>query len=385
MVYYVKRGEIPDSRHTFTDRVRLVREELFGEESFDGLYSLLYHKQEPTAVTSVRREPQKPMSTKGDTSYVHRHLRTYMTQREGDMVSGRRYTLYNDRVRLSVVKPLVQMEYYFRSAMSEQLFFVHSGTGILFSPFGKLEFGRGDYVLVPKGTTYHMKVSDDASFFLLESRDRINVPQRYMNSYGQLKEGTPYYTRDIRVPEFSYDGLESCRETYVDFWDHFLIEEREGTLFDLEGYDGYLYPFAINVDRMAPVVGKLHLPPQVHETFSGKSFMVGTFLPRKFDFHPRAIPISYYHSNIDTDEVIFYSSGNFMSRRGISEGSITLHVRGLIHGPQPGAVEDSIGKEGTDEVAVMVEAYDPLKLADDSLGLDDPDYMGSWIRKPNSR
>ncbi|MCL5438163.1 MAG: homogentisate 1,2-dioxygenase [Thermoplasmataceae archaeon] len=381
MVFYVKRGEIPELRHTYTDKKNLLREELFGEESFDGLYSLLYHRGEPTAVRSIRKIDRKSPSGKVESNHLHRHIRSYMLDRDGDVISGRRYMLYNDRIRIAVVKPSSEMDSYYRPALEEQLFFVHSGHGTLFSPFGKLEFRKGDYVFVPKGTTYHMTYSEDVEFFLLESRDRINIPPRYLNGYGQLKEGTPFYTRDIRVPEFTYKGLKDYRETFVDFMDHYLVEERDGTLFDLAGYDGYLFPFAINVENMSPSVGKLHLPPPVHETFTGKSFMLGTFLPRKFDYHPKAIPISYYHSNIDTDEVLFYSSGNFMSRKGISAGSITLHVRGLIHGPQPGTVEKAIGKEETDEVAVMVEAYEPLFIADDAIGVDDPGYMDSWSVK----
>ncbi|MCL4331913.1 MAG: homogentisate 1,2-dioxygenase [Candidatus Thermoplasmatota archaeon] len=380
MVFYIKRGEMPEFRHTYSEKERLLREELFGEESFEGSYSLLYHRGEPTAVESIRKEPRESISPGTDGESVHRHIKAYEIGRKGDMVSGRRYLLYNDRVRIAVIKPEEKMKRYFRHALSEQLFFVHRGKGTLFSPFGRLDFRKGDYVFVPKGTTYFVKHEEESEFFLLETLDHVSIPQRYLNAYGQLKEGTPYYSRDFRVPEFSYEGLEDLRETAVDFEDYYLVESRKGTLFDLTGYDGYLYPFAISTENFAPAVGKLHLPPPVHETFSGKSFMLGTFLPRKFDFHPKAIPISYYHSNIDVDEILFYSSGNFMSRKGISEGSVTIHVRGLIHGPQPGMVEGAIGKEETDEVAVMVETYDPMHLASDGMAVNDPDYMSSWTK-----
>ena len=177
-----------------------------------------------------------------------------------------------------------------------------------------------------------------------------------------------------------FDSVPGYSDVTVDFGDHYVLEHRDKDPFDVVGWDGYLYPFALNIENIAPIVGKLHMPPPVHETFSGKSFMLGTFLPRKFDFHPKAIPISYYHSNIDTDEILFYSSGSFMSRKGISEGSITVHVRGLIHGPQPGMVENAIGKEETDEVAVMIEAYDPVKTTPEARLIQDTHYMESWHR-----
>lgn len=381
MVFYVKQGKMPESRHTYSDRDNILREELFGEESFDGPYSLIYHTGEPTRVRNVRNEPRKPLSEGSVSEMRHRHLKGFDLQREGDFVSGRQYLMFNSKVYLGIIKPGLDHKGLYRSALMEQLFFVHHGHGKLHSTLGILDFKEGDYVYVPKGTTYTMHYSADAEFFFLESVDRIGIPKRYLNEYGQIKEGSPYYSRDIRYPVLD-DNARNPEDfsVYVDYMDYYLVEERDENPFDVVGWDGYLYPWAINISTMSPIVGKLHQPPPVHETFSGKSFMVGTFLPRKFDFHPKSIPISYYHSNIDTDEVLFYSSGNFMSRKGISEGSLTLHVRGLIHGPQPGAVENSIGKEDTDEVAVMVETYEPLKMTRGALKVEDQGYMSSWYR-----
>lgn len=380
MVFYVKQGEIPESRHTFDSREKLLREELFGEESFDGPYSLIYHGDEPTRVVDVKDAPKENFVSSEKKSHRHLHLETQKLKRHGDIFSGRDYLLYNNRVRLGTTRPERNPETYMRHAICEILMFIHSGKGVLYSSFGALKFKGNDYLYIPKGTTWYMEHSNDLEIFFLESMDRISIPKRYLNVYGQLIEGTPYYSRDFIVPNLSAGMKMPGRNTVlIDYDDSFVIEERDRKFFDTAGWDGYLYPFAISVDSMAPIVGKLHQPPPVHETFSGKSFMVGTFLPRLFDFHPRSIPISYYHNNIDTDEVLFYSSGNFMSRRGISRGSITMHTRGIIHGPQPGAVESAIGKKETDEIAVMVEAYDPLIPTEKAEKISDPNYMKSWI------
>lgn len=381
MVFYVKQGEVPESRHTFDSPERVLREELFGEESFEGPYSLLYHEREPTRVKSISREERKPIESGSTGEMRHRHLKGFDLVKKGDLLSGRTYLLFNQDLRIAISKPAGKMPYFYRNALMEQVFYVQKGEGVFHTSFGSLKFSRGDYLHIPKGTTYKADYSEDSEFFLVESASRVGIPERYLNVYGQIREGAPYYTRDIRHPVLGRPEMKEGEFLVkVDYSDYYLNESRDQHPFDVVGWDGYLFPWAINVSLMAPIVGRLHQPPPVHETLSNSAFMIGTFLPRKYDFHPRAIPISYYHSNIDTDEVLFYSSGNFMSRKGISEGSVTLHVRGLIHGPQPGAVEGAIGKEGTDEVAVMVEAYRPLKLTEEALKLEDTNYMSSWFR-----
>lgn len=381
MVYYVKQGEMPESRHTYIERAKLYREELFGEEGFEGPYSLLYHLGEPTRIKSVKKVTKDNVPENAADQFLHRHFDTTSFTRHGDIVTGRNIVLFNDDVRMGTIKPESPMNRFFRHALRDQLFFVHKGKGTLSTMQGDIEFEMGDYLYIPKGTTYKASYDENVEFFFVESKERISIPSRYLNQYGQLKEGTPYYTRDIRIPKLSVPSREKGDfRVYVDYDTYYIEEERDFHPFDIVGWDGYLYPIAINVNSMAPIVGKLHQPPPVHETFSGKSFMVGTFLPRKFDFHPRSIPISYYHSNIDTDEVLFYSSGSFMSRKGIQAGSLTLHVRGLIHGPQPGAMEASLGKEGTDEVAVMVEAYNPLLMTKEASKVEDKKYMDSWYQ-----
>lgn len=379
MVYYVKQGIVPESRHTYDDRGKVRREELFGEESFDGPYSLIYHINEPTRVSSVQSE-KKYESMRKDSVMLHRHFRTSEIEYSPDHFRSRQVLLFNSTLKIGVMKLKgKQCDCFYRNALHDEVLFIHKGNGILHSMLGDIKFRKNDYVYIPKGTTYKIDHEGELDIFFVQSKERIGIPPRYLNVYGQLKEGTPYYERDFRTPVLGKPSTERGEfNVYVDYSSYFAVEKRDENPFDVEGWDGHLYPYAINTDTMAPIVGKLHQPPPVHETFSGKTFMIGTFLPRKFDFHPRSIPISYYHSNVDTDEVLFYSSGNFMSRKGIEPGSVTIHVRGLIHGPQPGSVEKSLGKEGTDEIAVMVEAYEPLIPTEKSEEIEDKGYMKSW-------
>lgn len=379
MVYYVRQGKMPRTRHTFERANELLREELFGEESFDGSYSLLYHKNEPTRIRSIREIKKREPGFKLLASHTLVH--TDKMEREGDFITGRKPLFGNERLVISILKPSTPSDSLFRQGLNDQLFYVCGGKGLLQSMMGDLEFEEGDYLYVPKGTTYLLRHSKNTEFLVIESRDNIGLPQRYLNRYGQIKEGVPYYTRDIRHPTLKHKRYgKGSYDVYVDFGDRYVIESRTEHPFDLEGWDGYHYPFALNVRDIMPIVGKVHQPPPVHETFSAKSFMVGTFLPRKYDFHERAIPISYYHSNVDTDEFLYYASGNFMSRKGVRKGSATLHVRGMIHGPQPGTVESSIGREETDETAIMVESYDRLAISTYAEGFANKDYIKTWFQ-----
>jgi homogentisate 1,2-dioxygenase len=380
MVFYVKQGKVPESRHTYDNKEKLRREELFGEESFDGPYSLLYHINEPTRVKSFSSE-RKMDETITDEPYSHHHLRTSNLDKYGDIIDGKRTIMKNNMVKVQILRPEKSREDFYRNALYDILLFVHKGRGKIISVMGELNFSDHDYIYIPKGLTFKMDYTEEAYFLIFQSKDDITIPKRYLNLYGQLKEGSPYYSRDIRTPVLGDPKNQDGEfKIFVEFEDRFVIETMDKNPLDVEGWDGYLYPFAINVEKMAPIVGKLHMPPPIHETFSSKAMMVGTFLPRKFDFHPRSIPISYYHNNIDVDEFLFYSSGNFMSRKGIEPGSVTLHVRGIIHGPQPGAVENAIGKEGTDEIAVMIETYDHLLVTDLGRSVEDKDYPMSWYQ-----
>lgn len=381
MVFYVRQGNIPELRHTYDDRKNILKEELLGEDSFEGPYSLLYHRGEPTRIREI--EIVKKDHVEGIESSQHRLFRTRRLTGTGDIITNRKILLGNDSVLITFSRIDRENDHFFRHGLRNMLFYVHRGGATFESIFGSITIKEGDYLLVPKGTTFRFKNPRGLALLAIESKDPIEVPGRYLNRYGQLKEGAPYHNRNITYPIL--DHTEKGKEekgyaVYVDFDDHFVVELRDESPLDVAGWDGYNYPFTINVRHLMPMVGKVHLPPPFHETFSSKRFMVASFLPRPFDFHERSIPISYYHSNVDTDEFLFYSSGNFMSRRGIDEGSITLHVRGMIHGPQPGAVEESIGKQSTDEIGIMVETYDRLKVFPDGAGIEDEGYFRSWYK-----
>ena len=377
MVYYVRQGKIPLTRHTYDSRAKLLMEELFGEESFDGSYSLLYHRNEPTRIKSIKEIGKKRL--KFEVQELHKMINTDAVKREGNFFNGRKPLFGNESLVISILKPSTGTDNFFSHGIRDQLFFVHRGRGKFKCLLGEIVFNEGDYIYVPKGTIYTLENSKEAEFLLIESKESITIPSRYLNKFGQIKEGVPYYSRDIRPPTLKRgERLEGSYDVYIDFDDKYVVETRDRNPFDLEGWDGYHYPFAMNVRNIMPIVGKVHQPPPVHETFSSKSFMVGTFLPRKYDFHERAIPISYYHSNVDTDEFLYYDSGNFMSRKEIREGSITLHVRGLIHGPQPGTIEKALGKEETNETGIMVESYERLGMSVEAKGLENKNYMKTW-------
>ncbi len=378
MVFYIKRGKVPEFRHTYIDKDNLLKEELFGFDAFDSEYSLLYHLYDPAELEVVQKEPKKLYGKIDETK--HRHVKTGKFKKYSDFFYGRKTLFFNDILSIGIINPESNSDYYFRNAVCDELFFVHYGSGEILSIFGKNNYKKGDFIYIPKGTTYKINIKEESYFFFVTSLDHIKIPERYLNKYGQLKEGTPYYDRDFNVPEFM-EPEESGKSDYsikINYMNCYMNIKRNYPVFDVVGWDGYLYPFTLNVNKMAPIVGKLHMPPPVHQTFESKTFMVGSFLPRPFDFNDKSIPIPYYHNNIDSDELIFYSSGNFMSRKGIEPGSITLHVHGMIHGPQPGLMENSIGKKSTDEVAIMVETYKRLYVTNTMLNNEEKDYYLSW-------
>jgi homogentisate 1,2-dioxygenase len=377
MVYYVKMGRVPEQRHTYDDKNHIQKEELFGLNAFDGRYSLLYHKFDPAEIESSSVEYEEKLTPVN--LMEHRHLRTGELGKLDNFYTGRQVLFFNDSTSTGIIDTDANTDEYFRDALCDEVFFVHSGSGAIQSPFGILKFRAGDFIYIPKGTTYRTTMDERSFFFFTISTEHMEIPENYINKYGQLKEGMPYYSRDIQIPEFiEPENKTGNYRVKVDYGQYYINTVRNFPVFDLEGYDGYLYPFSINIDKFAPIVGKLHMPPPVHTVFESKDFMIGAFLPRLFDFHERAIPIPYYHNNIDSDELIFYSSGNFMSRKGIGEKSITMHVHGMIHGPQPGVVEKSIGAEKTDEVAIMVESYKWLLPTEKAESIKDKNYQYSW-------
>lgn len=382
MPIYHRLGEIPPKRHTQFRRPDggLYTEELFGTAGFSGCSSILYHYRLPTAATAIVKGADLRPEPWPQEAYHHHHLRSKDLPPSGDALSGRRVLLFNCDVSISVARPAEQMEYFYRNGQGDELVFVHEGHGMLQSVFGTLPFRSGDYIVIPRGTTYRLLLDDlDCRFLIVESAGPVETPRRYRNEFGQLLEHSPYCERDIRRPMEleTYEQQGDC-EVRVKVADRLTSFRLDHHPCDVVGWDGYLYPWILNIADFEPITGRIHQPPPVHQTFQGPSFVVCSFVPRKLDYHPEAVPIPYNHSNIDSDEVLYYVSGTFTSRRGIEVGSLTLHPRGIPHGPQPGLVEASLGRESTNEVAVMIDTFRPLALAKAAEALDDASYPYSW-------
>ncbi|RMH61091.1 MAG: homogentisate 1,2-dioxygenase [Calditrichaeota bacterium] len=385
MPFYVKHGEIPKQRHTqlYGKDGALRYEELIGREGFSDIYSNVYHIHPPTKVSQVGALTPVTISPGGQDAHRHRHLETFKMKPAGDFLSGRRVLAYNNDVIMSVAVPEHQADFFYRNAHSYELIFVHHGTGILESTFGRLAFGPGDYIVIPGGTLYRFEYDEKSPqprLLVMEARGEIAPPKRYLNKHGQLLEHAPFCERDIRVPEpmppMDQSGAFPIKVRVEQGIQEYTLAHHP---FDVVGWDGYFYPWIFNIRDFMPITGKVHQPPPVHQTFEGPGFVICSFCPRLFDYHEKAIPAPYAHSNVDSDEVLYYVEGDFMSRKGVSEGSITLHPAGLPHGPQPGKYEGSIGAKETDEYAVMLDTFRPLRLAADAASIDDPHYPYSWM------
>ena len=385
MPSYVRAGEVPPKRHIQfrNPHGELYAEELFSTKGFESVYSLLYHVRPPTATLEVRPWERPAIALSDNQPLRNRHFKTAGLARGGDAVDGRVPILGNDDILISVADVTTGMPYFYRNVGGDELIFVHRGTGTIVTPFGDLTYRERDYVLLPTGTTYQLNPASPTRLLIHESRGMVRTPRRYRNEFGQLEEHAPYYERDFRSPELREPvKARGEYEVRVKNAGRYAIYTVQNHPCDVVGWDGYCYPYAFNVDDFMPITGKLHQPPTAHATFEAPGAAFCAFVPRMFDYHPLAVPIPYNHSSVDCDEVIYYVSGNFMSRRGIDEGSITLHAAGAPHGPQPGAVEQSLGKTSTDEVAVMVDTFQPLKLAEDALAIEDPAYFKSWAEPP---
>jgi homogentisate 1,2-dioxygenase len=383
MPFYHRLGTIPHKRHTQFRKPDggLYREEVMGLEGFHGIQSILYHHFLPPRVLKTEfMGVAKPEFVEFG-AIRHRAFTTSTLPAGGDAVAARRSLLGNQDVLLAVSHPTTSMDYFYRNAQAYEVWFVHEGHGILRTVFGKLPFEPGDYIVIPFGVTWQMQLeSAEARFLVIESKSQVEPPKRYRNQFGQLLEHAPYCERDFRVPA----ELETCTdegefEVRVKVRDSMTRHILDHHPLDVVGWDGYLYPWIFNVRDFEPITGRIHQPPPVHQTFEGWNFVICSFVPRLFDYHPEGIPAPYNHSNVNSDEVIYYCDGNFMSRKGINKYDITLHPFGLPHGPQPGATEGSIGKEKTEELAVMVDTFNPLHIAVDALELEKPEYQDTWL------
>jgi len=353
-------------------------------EGFTGRSSLLYHIVPPTRTHRIERVRELHNEAMDDGVHRHRLVKTGGVPLGGNIVEARVPLFFNSDVLIGVVRPTegLPANTFYRDSQGDEMLFVHEGTGVFESNFGPMKYGPGDYIVIPIGTTWRLNQDKgvDHRILYVESPTEIVPPKRYRNEWGQLLEHSPFSDRDIRVPDEAPAHDESGDfVTWVLARNKLTAYHFHHHPLDVVGWDGYLYPFIFNIGDFEPITGRIHQPPPVHQTFAGHNYVVCSFVPRKFDYHPLAIPAPYNHSNINSDEVIYYVAGNFMSRRGVDISSFTLHPAGIPHGPHPGTVEASIGKEGTEELAVMVDTFHPLNLTRAATRLEDESYPYSWL------
>ena len=382
MPFYHTLGQVPRKRHIVFRRPDggLYSEQLMGNEGFTGPASLLYHVHPPTTVLAVKRLRELQWVKDPDQALRHRHFRTRQLTKGGSPTLDRIPLLFNNDIAMLWVEPDKKDEHFYRNAQADEVVYLAEGAGTLESQFGFLPVKSGDYVVLPRGIMHRWRFTSPAKMLVFESRGYVRTPSRYRTEYGQIVEGAPYSERDFRRPaelvtidekgEFpiivkQYNGLTEM------VLDHHPC--------DVVGWDGYFYPWAFNIHDFEPIVGRIHQPPPVHQTFQGDGFVICSFCPRPYDFDPEAVPAPYAHSNVDSDEVLFYASSEFMSRKGIEYGSITHHPDGLPHGPHPGRTEASIGAKRTNELAVMMDSFRPLHVCKDVLVAEDKEYYRSWV------
>lgn len=384
MPLYHKLGEIPPKRHTQFNKANgdFYYEQLFGTIGFDGVSTLLYHHHRPTQVKEIVKSTDVSPKAVIAKNMRSLKLKGFQVEPEGDYLESRKTVLFNNDCHISLAAPKYTMkEYFYKNADADELLFIHKGSGKLLTLMGEILFEYGDYLLIPRGVIYQISFdTEDNRLFIVESFTPIYTPKRYRNWFGQHLESSPFCERDFKLPQ----NLQSHDEV-----GDFLIKiKKQGMLhemiyathpFDVVGWDGYNYAYGFSIHNFEPITGRIHQPPPVHQTFETSRFVVCSFCPRLYDYHPKAIPAPYNHSNIDSDEVLYYVDGDFMSRNDIDQGFITLHPAGIPHGPHPGSMERSIGKTATEELAVMVDTFAPLMMTQAALDIDDGKYYKSWL------
>ena len=383
MPIYHSLGQIPAKRHTVFRKPdgALYAEELVSTEGFSSMYSLVYHTHPPTIVKELGTPYSVEPKIAREKHLRHTSLLGFNIKPQKDYLESRKIVLVNSDLQISLAAPTESMTtYFYKNSQADEVLFIHKGSGTLKTGFGKIYFKYGDYIVVPRGTIYQIEFNDaDNRLFIIESYSPIHFPKRYQNKYGQLMEHAPFCERDIVRP--------SNLETFDEAGDFKVLIKKQGLIypytygthpFDFIGWDGYHYPWAFSIHNFEPITGRVHQPPPVHQTFEAHNFVICSFVPRKYDYHPDAIPAPYNHSNIDSDEVLYYVDGDFMSRKSVVQGQITLHPGGIPHGPHPGTVESSIGKEKTEELAVMIDPFKPLMLTEDAISIEDENYHKSW-------
>ncbi|MCS6969182.1 MAG: homogentisate 1,2-dioxygenase [Cytophagales bacterium] len=384
MPIYHKLGKIPPKRHTIFEKPNggYYYEQLFGTEGFSGLSSLMYHIYRPTMVKEILRSYSVAPSIAVTDNLKARKLRGFQIAPAEDYLESRVPLLVNGDCTIGVAAPRKSMtDYFYKNGAYDELLFVHRGSGKLRTQLGTINFEYGDYLIIPRGVIYQLEFESQENRLLwMESRAPIYTPRRYRNQFGQLLEQAPYCERDYKLP--------TDLETHDQKGDFLIKIKKQNAMhevvyashpFDVVGWDGYNYPYGFSIHNFEPITGRIHQPPPVHQTFETEALVVCSFCPRLYDYHPRAVPAPYNHSNIDSDEVLYYVDGDFMSRNDVEPGMFTLHPGGIPHGPHPGAMERSIGKKETKELAVMIDTFRPLSITEQALAIEDSTYYRSWL------
>lgn len=386
MPFYHKLGKIPPKRHTQFEKASggLYYEQLFGTEGFSGFSSLLYHEHRPTMVKAMKDPVDVSPKAAVENNIAARMIQGFNVAPTDDFLESREIVLFNNDINLAVAAPRQSMTtYFYKNADSDELLFIHKGSGKLRTLVGNIDFSYGDYLVIPRGMIYQIDFdTTDNRLLIVESFSPILTPRNYRSKFGQLLEHSPFCERDIRAPHEL--------ETHDELGDFVIKIKKENKIheltyaahpFDVVGWDGYNFPYAFSIHNFEPITGRVHMPPPIHQTFEGNNFVICSFVPRMYDYHPKAIPAPYNHSNIDSDEVLYYVDGDFMSRNHVEKGFLSLHPGGTPHGPHPGAYERSIGQKETLELAVMVDTFRPLKLTQAAVDMQIPDYAYSWLEK----
>lgn len=384
MPVYHKLGKLPPKRHTIFKKKdgSLHYEQLFGTIGFDGMSSLMYHLHRPTMVKEVGKSFDVSPKALVSHNIKSRLLKGFEVKPMNDYLESRSVMLFNSDVHISLAAPKNSLtDYFYKNADADELLFVHKGTGVLKTMLGEIRFEYGDYLVIPRGMIYQITFDTEENRLLIaESYHPIYTPKRYRNWFGQHLEHSPFCERDFKLPQ--------NLQTYDELGDFVIKVKKQGQLhhlvyashpFDVVGWDGYNYPYGFSIHNFEPITGRVHQPPPVHQTFETSAFVVCSFVPRLYDYHPQSIPAPYNHSNIDSDEVLYYVDGDFMSRKNIDKGYISLHPAGIPHGPHPGTYEASIGKSKTEELAVMIDTFRPLQLTKAAMDIDDGKYYKSWL------
>lgn len=384
MPFYQRIGQVPPKRHTQFRKPdgSLYAEELISTEGFSSIYSIVYHNYPPTMIKQIGKSVDISPKYVTTDNITPRCLQGFNVKPADDYLDSRVVLFGNADMNVAMAAPRKSMtDYFFKNSEGDEIIFVHRGSGTMKSIYGELDFKYGDYIVIPRGTVYQMHFNDEDNRLLITmSVTPVSFPKRYTNNQGQLLEHSPFCERDIRTPQNLQthdehgDFLVKVRKTGYQY--DFVYATHP---FDAIGWDGLVYPYIISIHDYEPITGRVHLPPPIHQQFEGHNFVICSFVPRMYDYHPLAIPAPYHHSNVDSDEILYYVDGEFMSRKHVDKGMFTIHPKGIPHGPHPGAVENSIGKKETGELAVMIDTFNPSYLTQAALDIEDDQYYRSWL------